>query len=377
MTDVRIAHITCSFGTGGAERLSVDLCCAMAKDGDTVSFIAIDRPAGGDSERQMREQLAASGVDFVNFGRRPGSGFTGFTGAVIHLAAELRKEKFDVVHSHLVLAHAVAATACRIAAREALHVVTVHSSRETWALWQRWLTGRKPVVYCSESALATGTHPARMRCVIPNGVRLNQAPGSGTDAAPADRVLLGVPPGRRIVLSVGHIKDAKNYETALETIARLAHTHDVDYLVCGGGNPVGLKALAVRSGIADRVHFLGARSDVALLLNTADLFLSISIYEGMPVAVLEAMAAGLPCVLSPIPEHAEIASDMPGCCLARANTPDSLAATCAEMLAESRDRSMLRRARAERMARYEICVCAAAYRELYARLLAAPQFRRL
>ena len=68
-------------------------------------------------------------------------------------------------------------------------------------------------------------------------------------------------------------------------------------------------AVSIENGIADRVHFLGARRDVPDILTSLDVFVLSSFYEGLPVAVSEAMLAGVPMILSDIPPHREASDD--------------------------------------------------------------------
>jgi glycosyltransferase involved in cell wall biosynthesis len=63
------------------------------------------------------------------------------------------------------------------------------------------------------------------------------------------------------------------------------------------------------AGLLHRVHFLGRRDDVAKIVNSLDIYVFSSLHEGLPIALIEAMLAKKPCVLSDIPPHLEVSSD--------------------------------------------------------------------
>ncbi|WP_139102426.1 glycosyltransferase family 4 protein [Serratia sp. 14-2641] len=103
------------------------------------------------------------------------------------------------------------------------------------------------------------------------------------------------------LIYVGVIDKRKNVMKLLEAFKRVKRS-DIELLVVGDGP---LKKL-LQNGDDNRVKYLGQREDVKDLLLTSDVFLSASSFEGMPMAALEALASGLPCILSDIPPHREL-----------------------------------------------------------------------
>lgn len=111
---------------------------------------------------------------------------------------------------------------------------------------------------------------------------------------------LGLQKDAYIVLTVAELIERKNYETALKTIHELKNENIV-YLICGDGVLLEkLQELAKKYEIDDKVKFLGFRKDVYKFYSIANLFLFPSFQEGLSVALMEAMAAGLPIVCSDI-----------------------------------------------------------------------------
>lgn len=118
------------------------------------------------------------------------------------------------------------------------------------------------------------------------------------------RAELGVAQDAPVVITVGEHSARKNHETVLRALALLDGVH---VLFCGvGDREEALKAMAQELGMAHRAHFLGFRRDVPQLLAASDLFFFPSLQEGLPVSQMEAMAAGLPCVVSDVRGNADL-----------------------------------------------------------------------
>lgn len=103
-----------------------------------------------------------------------------------------------------------------------------------------------------------------------------------------------------VLLSIGEMIERKNYKTSLNAIAKMKYENYI-YLICGAG-PLEdeLKNLAKSLGISDKVKFLGFRNDIVEICKASDIFVFPSYQEGLPVSVMESMAAGLPIVCSAV-----------------------------------------------------------------------------
>lgn len=107
---------------------------------------------------------------------------------------------------------------------------------------------------------------------------------------------LGIPADSKVLLSVGEFTANKNQRLVIEALPSLPSVY---YVLCGRGELMeSLKALAVRLGVSNRTMFVGYRDDVEAFYSMADVFVFPSFREGLPVALMEAMASGLPCVAS-------------------------------------------------------------------------------
>ena len=113
---------------------------------------------------------------------------------------------------------------------------------------------------------------------------------------------LGIPEGAFAVMTTAEINRNKNITSGIKAFAAAAEKGgDMYYIICGSGDMLEqCRELALELGVSDRVIFTGYRHDVPQLLRAADVFLFPSYREGLGIAAVEAMAAGLPLVASDI-----------------------------------------------------------------------------
>lgn len=171
---------------------------------------------------------------------------------------------------------------------------------------ERWMARKTDVlITINQEDYQRAKHfPAKQVVYIPGvGVDLQRfAPDRA--ARLAKRKELGLGEEEFALLSVGELIPRKNHALVLEALARLRREGKLEkirYLICGRGKiEAELRQKAEALGVADRVAFLGYRKDVPQLCNACDLFVFMSLQEGLPVALMEAMACGLPVVCSRI-----------------------------------------------------------------------------
>lgn len=109
-----------------------------------------------------------------------------------------------------------------------------------------------------------------------------------------------VPLMAKVIFSAGELNKNKNNEIIIRAIAKL-NNPNIYYVLCGEGKLRDkLEKLAKELGVEDKVIFLGFRTDVLELLQAVDIFAMTSFREGLPRSLMEAMVAGLPCIVSNI-----------------------------------------------------------------------------
>ncbi|WP_218081559.1 glycosyltransferase family 4 protein [Anthocerotibacter panamensis] len=213
--------------------------------------------------------------------------------------------------------------------------------------------------------------PASRRTVIPNGVSFRQA-----DLAQASLLhtrFQGWVRGRRLCLTVARLAYQKGHIFLLEAIARLPPTVRSGwcFVLAGEGElEPQLRAQAERLAIVDEILFLGHTTQVPEWLSLAEAFVLPSRYEGLPLALLEAMAAGLPCLGTAIDGIREVLVEGKNGLLCRPEDPEDLCHTLETLLANQPLRRRLGpQARADYERSYTLERTWQAYEALYRRLL--------
>lgn len=296
---LRVLLATPSLGVGGAERIVALLAHHLGRTGHDVGVVSMYDPLGTWIEAELR----AAGVPLSFLGKRRGMDLR----MVPRIAAAIRAFRPDVLHTH---AYTLQYALPTLPLRPRLRVVhTLHNLAEREAHRPGRLVqglafrlGVAPVAIGEAMARSFrrvyGRAPRR---VIPNGVPVAAfAPAPG--AREAVRGELGLPARAPVVLAVSRLAPQKDVATLVRAFSspRLAAL-DARLLVAGGGPlRAELEQLARDRNAGDRIRFLGIRTDVPRLLAAADLFALPSRYEGNPLTVMEAMAAGLPVVATAV-----------------------------------------------------------------------------
>jgi glycosyltransferase involved in cell wall biosynthesis len=367
---MKIGHVIYSLRSGGAETMALGLAREFALAGHTVEVIRLDQSTGISYEATAVELLQELGIATCSLDRKVGSSVFGVTAAA-KLWWLAQRKRFDVIHSHLGLPDAFAGLVRRFTPVPFDHVMTVHTAKEVRSSIVKFLSGSPAVVYCSQESERCIKQRHRRSVIIPNGIPLALYRYSQSSRMSV-RAALGLAESAFVVISVGNLLPGKNYDCAISGFAADRSTlvqADIHYLICGdGAEGSRLKIKVKELGLADRIHFLGVRTDVPDLLSAADLFLSTSTYEGMPLAVLEALAASLPCLLPPLEEHLEITEDIPFVDLLTTNVPDAVAKGLRTATRNRPERSRVLTMRGPALEPFEIARCARAYLALYQEL---------
>ncbi len=285
--------LTESSRIGGAEVMLRNLALDLRARGHDVGLVAPSN--GGD---WLHHQMQEDGFPVWQFELR-GAINPDITGTIRRAIAEFKPE---IVHSHLWVMAAYGGYVAWLAGLP--HVITMHGDATETAYLRRRVALRlafaraKVVAVVSETmqqdlAKALGVPRTRM-IVVDNGSSLPQGNRDGT------RQALAIGAGQFVVLCVGSQGPRKNHVTVLRALAQLPSGTDWVFLVAGphGESTQLLADEAARLGVESRFHNLGPRRDVADLLAASDLFVMPSLWEGMPVALVEAMGAGRPIIAS-------------------------------------------------------------------------------
>lgn len=308
--------------SGGAERQLVNLVRSTSDDVVTHVVCVIDDPSF------FQADVLSAGYPVISFGinkKRP------FFEAASRFRRVIADERPDVIHSWLYDANIAARMAVfpsrRMPIITSLQLADYEPEAARIGNWNpykifglrmidrvtSWFA-RPHFVACSEFVLRSyekhfgfGGSDAS---VIFNSV--DPAALSTPGKRPEElRSQLGLPTDAFVYLNVGRLDPQKNHRSLFEAFAHvLTEVRDAYLLLAGAGQmDAGLKTLATELGIGSRVLFLGRRDDIGTLLELADVFVFPSLFEGLPVALVEAMFFSLPCIASEIPVFREVIED--------------------------------------------------------------------
>ncbi len=367
---MKVLHFLDTTNRGGAETEVLDICRNARDFGLDVTFVTAQ---GGVLEEEFRE----SGVDFVRMSRK--------FPVDLYLASQLRKiikeRRIDIVHGH----QAVEGLHLYLAARGlkkvrrvlSFHGGTVFDWKNRRAL--RFLIPRMHAnVVVSDALKRIHADSDRLNVsnftVIRNGADPARLKPSGKDL----KKELELRPETRLIGMVGNFysEPRKDQLTVCRALPTVFEKHPNVNMVFAGKIEDGAEDkfadclnLCLENGIADRVHFLGGRSDIADVLAALDMFVLSSWREGLPIAVSEAMLVGLPLVLSDIEPLFEV-SDGGRCAeMFKTGDPEDLADKLSGLLQDEARRCELAECAQDFAEKnYSIAAHIAALKALYERI---------
>lgn len=236
--------------------------------------------------------------------------------AIRQIKRLVEKEKYDIVHCHTPVAAMCTRLACKNLRKKGTKVIyTAHGFHfykgaplKNWLIYypvERFLTRYTDC----QITINHEDYARAQRLYQKKGGRVVYVPGVGFAAEKfvcnaiiraEMRAELGIQDNEIMLLSVGEINQNKNHKTVIEALSKSGRK-DIRYVVCGIGPLLDShRQLIHELGLEDQVMFVGYRTDVEKFYQAADLFVIPSFREGLPVAPMEAMAAGLPCLASRI-----------------------------------------------------------------------------
>lgn len=241
------------------------------------------------------------------------------------------RERFDIVHTHTPVGGVLTRLAARDARRAGAKVIyTAHGFHfykgaplANWLLWypvERVMSRFADVlITINKEDYKRAKHFAHCRVEYVPGVGVDLSKFMSAKGRDAQRQELGLAPSDFAVLAIGDLNDNKNHRILVEAIAGLP-VHVKLFIAGEGPLRDELRVLASRLGVANRVSLLGFRRDVAELLNACDLFCLPSKREGLPVSLIEAMAAGTLCLASDVRGSSDLLEAFRGVGMVASNT---------------------------------------------------------
>jgi L-malate glycosyltransferase len=356
----------------GAEVFATQLSDALAERGHEVVLVGLLPP--GDNPlspvRARVEDVNAGSVGRLNFVR------------LSHYAKILRRIQPDVVQANGSQTLKYSSLARRLSAGRVPLVYRNISMASEWVRgplhrkWVRWLVGAIDHVSsvsteCSRDFGSTYGVPAERRSVIRRGILVPDKVAVGA-ARHQLQTLAGIPQSAQILLHTGSFTDEKNHIWLVETFRRIVDSgRDVHLVLIGDGELKSrVEAHARESGIGQRIHLLGIRNDAADLVAGADVFVLPSKIEGIPGALLEAAAQGVPSVATDVGGMQEAVSNGQSGLLVASGDHAAFTAAVLRLLGnEEERRAMGVAARDLVVEKFSMNATASAFESLYERLI--------
>lgn len=364
---VKLVQISHGMGTGGLERVIVTLCRGIDRDRfepEVVTLKYLGPLADELADIGIRVRLVNSlegKADYI---------------APIRVARALRDLRADVVHTHNTQPFLEGGFGA-VLARTPTLVHTDHARLYPDKL--RYIAAERVMAHFAyrvvgvsdETTAALARHhriSSEKLCTIPNGI--DGTPFEMSIDQRAKRHELGIEGDGPVFGTIGRLVPQKGIDHLLHSMRLVVQRRpDATLVLAGTGNKEDeLKALATTLGIADRVKFLGLRRDVAELLKVFDLYVLSSVWEGLPIALLEALAAGCPIVSTSVGGVPTVVTPGVNGELVQPGDAPALANALVDLLGDAERLAAYRRgARSMFLERFTIEHMVRAYEKLYLR----------
>jgi glycosyltransferase involved in cell wall biosynthesis len=286
---------------------------------------------------------------------------------------------FDIVHTHMPAPAVVARIACMLGGPAVVH--TEHNVWERYRPATRWANAatyhRNAAVLAVSKGVAESIRLRRRRPraapaveVLIHGID-DATVRRGAAARANGRRLLGLDDGGLVIGTVGNFTAKKDQRALLDATELLVHRYPGIRLVIVGSGPLedSLRGHADRLGLGGTVVWTGSRDDVPDLLPALDVFVLSSRHEGLSIALIEALAAGVPCVATDVGGIPEVVEDEVQGILVPPGQPRALAAAIDRLLADPALRQRLGEQAILRAGRFQLSTAVNRLQEVYESVL--------
>ena len=320
MPSLHVCEVIKSLDVGGAEVLLAERLRLAPRAG--VRYTVVGMRAGSG---EITESLRANDIDVVDLSGRPGPL------RYLALVATVAGLRPDVVNVHSPLPASVLRPCLRLVPHRPRLMSTVHSVsyRRATAVVDRLTMGLddRTVAVSPSVATAATTRTARRLVTRVHGVDVTGQRLLAADPGPL-RAEFGIPPGAFAIVCVANLRPVKNHMLLVAAAeAVLRRRPDAVFLLAGDGPLRAAVAGEIkRRGIDGRVRLLGQVPAARRLVAVADLVVLSSRWEGLPVVVMEALAAGVPVVATAVGGVADLVRPGHNGLLVDGRSPDDLAA---------------------------------------------------
>lgn len=296
---VRVLHVVVNMNRGGAETLIMNLYRSVDRTKLQFDFLTC-KPGAFDEEIQVL------GGTIHRLPYVTDIGHFGYTKALDQFFAS--HKEYRILHAHM---DKMSGLVLRAAKRNGVPVRIAHSHNTSSeggyaAKLYKWLVGHTiadsatHLLACSQAAASwMYSRRSTSATILPNGIDCTKF-GYHSTLRQEVRRELQIAGDTFVVGHVGRFAAQKNHALLLDVFKQFQAEVPGSLLLLAGDGPLReeMERRAQAMGLAERIRFLGVRSDIERLLQAFDVFVFPSLHEGLPVTIIEAQGSGLPCVLS-------------------------------------------------------------------------------
>ena len=295
----------------------------------------------------------------------------------------LDKEHYDIIHCHTPMGSVVARLAAGSTRNKGTKVIyTAHgfhfykgAPKLNWLIYypiEKLLSRRTDLLLTMNNEDYEVTKKFKAKKVIKvNGVGMDisRFKTYEDDEKRLVREELGLKETDTFAVSVAQLIARKNHKVLIEAVSKLNKPDFHLFIVGDGVQDSELKELAKTLNVENQVHFLGFRKDVYRLTGAADLFLFASLQEGLPVAIMEAMASGLPIIASDIRGNSDLIDKEKGGWLILPTDSEGFAAAIESALSQKDKWEDMKNYNLEKVQKYSIPAVVDQMAEIYRTLM--------
>ena len=361
----RVLHVLANLGAGGAERMAVHIVLGLNRQRFEPAIVAFSGRYGSDLEQQLDQ----AGVKTWFLGKGPG-----FESRTYYRLHRVFKEfRPDIVHTHVHVMRYAFPSLLYFKPRLMVHTVNNIAEREIEprARWIQRLAYRRgviPVAVAREVAVSLerlygiGNSRVVWNCIP---THLYASPQTSRETWRAKQ---GFSEEDVLFVCVARFAPQKNHALLINAFAKGPASDPKAHLVLAGQGVLRaeLQKRVNQLGLTNRVHFLGLRRDIPEVLGAADIFALGSDYEGNPLSVIEAMAAGLPIVSTAAGGVPELLQNGKQGFIVQPGHADQLSEAMMTLLKDPELRRTMGAAAAARAKeKFDVAAMVRAYEELY------------
>lgn len=324
MKILKVLQIIPDLGLGGAERMTVLLAIALKSQGIDVKVISLYGPTDSINEKL----LSRNSIECIYLGKMLGFDLSMYG----KLSKEIALWRPDIIHSHRYVLRYLIHEVFKAKFRwfHTIHNIAQKDADRTGRIFNRIAFSRGVIPIAIARTIQKSikdTYNIDEAPIINNGIDIDRI--KETTISSETRNILGIPPEATLFVTVGRMTQQKNHLLLIDSFSKVvSNASNTHLIIIGNGDlRTEIESLVSRLNLNNNISVLGNRDDVINIMKSCDVFVMSSDWEGHPLAILEAVACGLPVIATRVGGISEIVEEGVTGFLVQKGNSDELAAT--------------------------------------------------